>query len=60
MKTQKYVGWGNLFCKLMLLRSRASLSCSSQEMPEVTSKLDVLPPRPLTFMLAVYNRIPRR
>lgn len=60
MKTQKYVWWGNLFSELTLLRSKAFLSCSSQEMQEVTSRLDVLPPRRLSFMLAVFNRIRRR
>lgn len=49
-----------LISKLTLLRSRAFLSCSSQEMLEVTSRLDVLPPRRLNFMPAVFNRIRKR
>lgn len=60
MKTQKYVWLGNPISKLTLLRSRAFLSCSSQEMLEVTSRLDALPPRRLNFMPAVFNRIRKR
>lgn len=60
MKTQKYVLVRKIIFKLTLPRSRAFLSYSFQEMLEVTSRLDVLPPRRLNFMLAVFSRIRKR
>lgn len=60
MKTQKYVLVRKLISKLTFHRSRAFPSYSFQEMLEVISRLDVLPPRRLNFMLAVFNRIRER